>query len=83
MPLSVPTGSAVGGLLVAILLAVAIMFATAVWVYRDATASAKRGRPITSTVGSFQLRKPVAWFFATLLLWEMCFPLYLDSRGLV
>jgi hypothetical protein len=78
--MDIPMGSAFGGVVTVIFAVLAVMVATAVWVYGDATASAKRGRPVTSTVGSLQLRKPVAWFFATLLLWEMCFPLYLDSR---
>lgn len=76
----IPTGSAVGGLMTAVLAVAIILLATAVWVYRDSHASAKRGRPVISSVGSWQLRKPLAWFLACLLLWEMAFPLYLDSR---
>jgi hypothetical protein len=78
--MDIPTGSAFGVAITVILAVVVLMFTTAVWVYHDATASEKRGRPVTSAVGSLQLRKPVTWFFASLLLWEMCFPLYLDSR---
>ena len=82
MLLPVPAGSAVGGALMAVLVLLGIMFATAVWVYTDAKASAGRGRPIVASVGSFQLGTPVAWLFACLLLWELFFPLYIDSRSL-
>lgn len=81
MLLAVPAGSAVGGALVAVLVLLSIVFATAVWVYMDAEASAGRGRPTVRSVGSFQLRTPAAWFFACLLMWELFFPLYIDSRN--
>ena len=74
MLFSVPAGSDVGGALVAVLVLLGIMFASAVWVYNDAKTSAGRGRPIVSSVGSFQLSTPVAWFFACLLMWELFFP---------
>lgn len=82
MLIPVPAGSATGGVLVAVFVLLACAFATAVWVYTDAQASAGRGRPIVSSVGSVQLRTPVAWFFACLLLWEFFFPLYIDSRNM-
>jgi hypothetical protein len=82
MLLPVPAGSAVGGALMAVLLVLGIVFATAVWVYTDAKTSAGRGRPIVGSVGSVQLSTPVAWFFACLLLWELFFPLYIDCRSL-
>lgn len=81
MFLSVPTGSTVGALMTVLTAVVAIMLVSAVWVYHDASASAERGRPIISSVGSLQLKKPVAWFLAVLLLWEMCLPLYITSRS--
>ncbi len=81
MLFAVPAVSAVGGMLIAILLVVGIVLATAAWVYKDARVSAGRGRPIVSSVGSVQLSTPMAWFLACLLLWEFCFPLYIDSRG--
>ena len=80
--LPVPMGSTTGGVLVAVFVLLGCAFATAVWVYTDAQASAGRGRPIVSSVGSFQVRTPAAWFFACLLLWELFFPLYIDSRSL-
>ncbi len=79
---AVPAGGAAGGVLVAVFVLLAIAGATAVWVYTDAQKSAGRGRPIISSVGSIQLRTPVAWFLGCLLLWELVFPLYIDSRGL-
>lgn len=81
MVLPVPAVSAAAGLPIAIMLLVVIVLATATWVYKDAKASAGRGRPIVSSVGSVQLSTPTAWFFACLLLWELCFPLYIDSRS--
>ena len=81
MLFAVPGVSGAGGMLIAILLVVGIVLATAAWVYKDAKASAGRGRPIVSSVGSLQLSTPVAWFVACLLLWELCFPLYIDSRS--
>ena len=81
MYFSVPTGSTVGALMTVLVAVVAIMLVSAVWVYNDATASAQRGRPIISSLGSMQLKKPVAWFLAVLLLWEMCLPLYITIRS--
>jgi hypothetical protein len=82
MLFAVPAVSAAGGMLIAILVLGVIVLATAAWVYKDAKASAGRGRPIVSSVGSVQLSTPMAWFVACLLLWEFCFPLYIDSRSL-
>ncbi|WP_167098330.1 hypothetical protein [Mycobacterium sp. DL592] len=76
-----PAIGAPGSMLVPILLLVVIVLATAAWVYRDAKASAGRGRPVVSSVGSVQLSTPIAWFLACVLLWEFCFPLYIDSRS--
>jgi hypothetical protein len=81
MLFAVPAVSGAGGMLIAILVVVVIVLATAAWVYRDAKASAGRGRPIVSSVGSLQLSTPMAWFVACVLLWEFCFPLYIDSRS--
>lgn len=78
----VPAGSVTGGVLLAVFVLLGIAVATALWVYADARESAERGRPIVSSVGSIQLRTPVAWFLACLLLWEFVFPLYIDSREL-
>jgi hypothetical protein len=60
---------------------VGIVIATAVWVYADAKTYARRGNPIVMATESFQLRTPRGWFVACLLLWEVFFPLYIDSRS--
>lgn len=77
-----PSHSAAGGVLLAAVELVVIVFATAAWVYVDARAHAGRGRPIVSAVGSMELSTPGAWFLACLLTWEMSFPLYIDTRRL-
>lgn len=82
MHLSVSAGSAVSGALFAVLVLLGFILVTAVWVYTDAKASADRGSPIVSAVGSVELNTPRAWFFSCLVMWETFFPLYLDSRGL-
>ncbi|MDF2824480.1 MAG: hypothetical protein K0R68_1888 [Mycobacterium sp.] len=79
--LPVPAGSAAGGVLFIVVVLLGALLATAMWVYADARTSAKRGRPVVSTVGRYQLRTPASWFVACLLLWELCIPLYLDTRG--
>ncbi len=76
MAINVPAMNAV------LLLLVAIVLSTAAWVYKDAKASAGRGRPVVSSVGSVQISTPIAWFVGCVLLWEFCFPLYIDSRSL-
>jgi hypothetical protein len=75
-----PVHSAAGGVLIAAVELVAIICATAGWVYTDAKAHAGRGRPIVSSVGSVQLTTPLEWFLACLLTWETSFPLYIDMR---
>lgn len=59
---------------------VAMVFASALWVYDDARASAKRGVPVTTTFGAFRLDTPIRWFVACLLVWEFVLPLYVGSR---
>jgi hypothetical protein len=51
-----------------------------VWVYRDARAHALRGRPITGSLGSFELTTPLAWLAACVLLPEVALVAYLDRR---
>ncbi|WP_133694064.1 hypothetical protein [Mycobacterium sp. BK086] len=76
-----PARSQAGGLLVALCVVLAIMFATASWVYADAKTSAGQGVPVSGLLGSLQLNTPVAWFIACLLLGEVVFPLYITSRS--
>jgi hypothetical protein len=75
-----PVSGAAAALVAVCVLAIA--FASAVWVYTDARMYADRGNPIVLSVGSFQLRPPIAWFFACLLLAELFLPVYIDSRSL-
>ena len=74
---------AVRAVVIAIIDLLAILFATAGWVYLDARAHADRGRPIVSSYGSVELNSPVAWFLACLVMWETFFPHYIDRRGVV
>lgn len=82
MHFSAPVGSPAHGLVMAVLVLLGIVVATAVWVYADAKAFSGRGRPIVSSLGSVQLDTPMAWFLACLLMWEMVFPHYIDSRSM-
>ncbi|WP_328360216.1 hypothetical protein OG976_07900 [Mycobacterium sp. NBC_00419] len=82
MLIAFPAVSTAGSMLIPIFGLVAIVLATAAWVYTDAKASAGRGHPIVSSVGSVEIKTPIAWFLACVLLWEFCFPLYIDSRSL-
>jgi hypothetical protein len=66
---------------VAALVLLSVVFATASWVYMDAEASAGRGRPIACSVGSLRLRTPTAWFVACVLLCELFVSLYIDSSS--
>ena len=72
--------SAAGAALVAVCV-LAMVFGSAVWVYTDARTYADRGNPIVLSAGSIQLRTPIAWFFACLLLAEYFLPAYIDSRS--
>jgi hypothetical protein len=51
-----------------------------VWVYRDASAHASRGRPATGSLGTLQLRTPAAWTMACVLLPEVALLAYVDNR---
>jgi len=54
-----------------------IIIGTAIWVYFDAKAiGVKKGQ-----VAGLANMGPGMWFFATLLLWIVGFPLYLANRG--
>ncbi|BDB43689.1 MULTISPECIES: hypothetical protein [Mycobacterium] len=65
---------------VAVVELLAIVFATATWVYLDARAHAGRGRPIVSSYGSINIDTPAAWFLACLVMWETFFPHYIAQR---
>lgn len=68
------------GLFVVALLLGCVLIAAA-WVLSDARAHAKRGRPIVSSIGSVELRTPINWFCACLLVPEVALPVYVDNRA--
>ena len=59
-----------------------LLGAVAAWVYRDAKAQAQSGNPVVYSMESFELRTPAGWSVCCLLLVELFFPLYLDSRSM-
>jgi hypothetical protein len=63
-----------------VLLLLGCVLAAAAWVHSDARAHARRGRPVVSEIGSLELRTPVSWFLACLVLPEMVLPAYVESR---
>jgi hypothetical protein len=68
--------------LVPILVLLAVL-ATDVWVYGDAKAHEQRGTPVVVSIGSLQVDAPAAWFLGCLILWVLCFPLYIRERNQV
>jgi hypothetical protein len=78
---TLPVGDARHVLFVVIVL-VGCVLVTAAWVHSDARAHAQRGRPIVSTIGFLELKTPVGWFFACLLIPELVLPIYMDSRSI-
>lgn len=58
-----------------------LVIASDVWLYADAKACAKRGRPVVFSNGTFTLDTPEAWFLGSLLVWIVVVPLYLSSRN--
>jgi hypothetical protein len=54
-----------------------IVVGTSLWVYFDAKAIGVRKGLVTGLADM----GPVAWFFASLLLWILAFPLYLANRA--
>jgi hypothetical protein len=63
------------------LLVLLLLFATDLSVYVDATAQAKRGRPIVFSYGAFKLDRPAEWFVGCFFLWIVFFPLYIVGRS--
>jgi hypothetical protein len=65
--------------LVPILVLVAFL-ASDGWVYADARAHAKSGKPVVFSRGSLIVDTPAAWLALCLILWIVAFPVYLVSR---
>ena len=61
-------------------LAVVPVLATDLWVYEDARRRWSRGAPVVLGSGSVRIATPMAWFVACVVLWIVCFPLYLLCR---
>ena len=59
---------------------VALLAATSLWVYQDATAYAQRGRPVYFSIGALEVSTPAAWAVGCLCLWIFFTPLYLSCR---
>ena len=59
-----------------------ILGAVAAWVYLDAKERAQRGNPVVYSMDSFEVSTPARWSVCCLLLVELFFPLYLDSRSM-
>ncbi len=64
---------------VPIIVVIAIL-GTDSWVYADARGHAVHGDPVVFTAGSVRLDTPEVWAAVCLVLWVLCFPLYLASR---
>lgn len=76
-----PAGNAMGPALMMLATIVVTVLSTGLWVYSDAKLQAKQRSPVLFSTGSFELTTPARWFIACLLVWELFFPLYLDSRS--
>lgn len=61
-------------------LTTALLVGTSLWVYRDAQAHAKRGRPVYFAIGTIEVSTPEAWAVGCLCLWVLFTPLYLTCR---
>jgi hypothetical protein len=59
---------------------VVILVASALWVYGDAKENAARGNPVVVSTSWFEVSRPVSWLLGCLLVWEVFFPLYVNSR---
>lgn len=62
------------------ILTATLLAATSLWVYRDAQASAARGRPVYFSIGTIEISTPTAWAIGCLCLWFLFTPLYLTCR---
>ncbi|MBS2964462.1 hypothetical protein KGA66_15500 [Actinocrinis puniceicyclus] len=60
---------------------VLFLAATALCVYQDASAQARKGRAVYFSAGSFEVSTPVAWAVGCLCLWVFFMPLYITCRG--
>ena len=63
------------------ILTMALLAGTSLWVYRDAQAHARHGRPVNFAIGTIEVSTPAAWAVGCLCLWVLFTPLYLTCRA--
>lgn len=73
------TGAMTG--LVATLLALTILVPINIWVYLDAAAHVRAGRPVFVQVGPLRIETPQQWVSVCLVLLVVVLPLYLAARS--
>jgi hypothetical protein len=59
---------------------VVLVAATALWVYQDAEAHARRNAPVRFVTGSLEVSTPAVWAVGCLALWVIFAPLYITCR---
>jgi hypothetical protein len=59
---------------------VLLIAATALWVYQDATAHARRDTAVRFVAGSIVVSTPIVWAVGCLTLWVIFIPLYITCR---
>lgn len=60
---------------------IAVIVATDLWVYLDASRCDREGTPVYLRIGAVNIQTPAWWFLACLVLWIFFFPMYLVSRN--
>jgi hypothetical protein len=63
------------------LVALAILAATCIWVYRDAKANEDAGTPVLFRAGNLRVDTPETWAIGCLVLFCVFLPLYLTARN--
>jgi hypothetical protein len=59
---------------------VLLVAAGALWVYQDASAHEKRGKPVYFSAGSLEINAPTVWAVGCLVLCVVFVPLYITCR---
>jgi len=59
---------------------IVVVLVVDLWLYADAKAQAKSGRPVVFSTGAFVVDTPEAWLVGSLLLSIIFIPLYLSIR---
>ena len=58
----------------------AVVLATAAWVYADARSSVRKGAPVVLSIGSFRVDTPEVWAAGCVVVCVLFVPLYLAAR---